>query len=109
MTHKSHIGRTSALNSVDPSLFDQIEQEIEDIKQRYRAKLGAADVRYIKGLRLKSRVCEALGRGLLWVSPEPISFSLGVFFTWLHRNLESLEIGHNVLHGSCAYSTVYLH
>lgn len=81
------------------ALYDTIEAEFEAIKQRYRAKLGPDDVAYITGLRRKSRIAEVIGRGLLWVSPEPITFSLGVFFTWLHRNLESLEIGHNVLHG----------
>ncbi|RZI86145.1 MAG: acyl-CoA desaturase [Rubrivivax sp.] len=81
------------------ALYDQIEAEFEAIKQRHRAKLGPKDIAYIKGLRFKSRVSELLGRGLLWISPDPLTFSLGVAFTWLHRNLESLEIGHNVLHG----------
>ena len=56
------------------AFYDQIEQEFEAIKQRYRAKLGAEDVAYIKGLRFKSRVFEVLGRGLLWTSRNPISF-----------------------------------
>ncbi|MES2090078.1 MAG: hypothetical protein V4532_08895, partial [Pseudomonadota bacterium] len=85
------------------ALYDQIEAEFEAIKQRYRAKLGPKDVAYIKGLRLKSRLAELLGRGLLWISPDPLTFSLGVAFTWLHRNLESIEIGHNVLHGQYDY------
>lgn len=79
--------------------YDQVETEFEAIKQRYRNKLGPADVRYIKRLRTASRLSEVLGRGLLWISKEPITFALGVLFTWLHRNLESIEIGHNVLHG----------
>ncbi|HEX5372592.1 MAG TPA: acyl-CoA desaturase [Aquabacterium sp.] len=81
------------------ALYDQIEAEFEAIKQRYRAKLGPEDVAYIKGLRLKSRIAEVIGRGLLWISKDPLTFALGVAFTWLHRNLESIEIGHNVLHG----------
>ncbi len=85
------------------ALYDQIEAEFEAIKQRYRSKLGPKDVAYIKGLRLKSRLAELLGRGLLWISPDPLTFSLGVAFTWLHRNLESIEIGHNVLHGQYDY------
>ncbi|MBI5927131.1 MAG: acyl-CoA desaturase [Aquabacterium sp.] len=85
------------------ALYDQIEAEFDAIKQRYRAKLGPEDVAYIKGLRLKSRIAEVLGRGLLWISPDPLTFSLGVAFTWLHRNLESIEIGHNVLHGQYDY------
>lgn len=103
MTASINTGRPSALANVDPALFDQIEQEIDAIKQRYRAKLGKNDVAYITGLRRKSRLFEALGRGLLWVSKEPITFSLGVFFVWLHRNIESIEIGHNVLHGQYDY------
>ena len=95
--------RHSVLSKVDPALFDQIERDIEAIKQKHRDDLGEKDVRYIKGLRTKSRIFEALGRGLLWISPEPITFSLGVFFTWLHRNIESIEIGHNVLHGQYDY------
>jgi fatty acid desaturase len=83
--------------------YDLIEAEFEDIKRRFRAKLGQEDVNYIKGLRRKSRGFEALGRGLLWVSFEPVTFLGGVFFLWLHRNLEAIEIGHNVLHGQYDY------
>lgn len=85
------------------SLYDQIEQEFEAIKQRYRKKLGPKDVAYITGLRRKSRLSEGIGRGLLWISFEPITFGAGVFFVWLHRNLEAIEIGHNVLHGQYDY------
>lgn len=103
MTATINSGRPSALAHVDPTLFDQIEKEIDGIKQRYRNKLGPDDIAYIKGLRRKSRLFEALGRGLLWVGPGPISFAAGVFFVWLHRNIESIEIGHNVLHGQYDY------
>lgn len=103
MTTHINSGRPSALANVDSTLFDQIEQEFEAIKQRYRSQLGPRDVRYITGLRRKSRIFEAIGRGLLWISPEPITFTLGVGFVWLHRNIESLEIGHNVLHGQYDY------
>ena len=101
---KSSTAEHSATEQTERSaLYEQIEAEFDAIKQRYRAKLGAKDVAYIKGLRLKSRLAELIGRGLLWVSPDPITFSLGVAFTWLHRNLESIEIGHNVLHGQYDY------
>ncbi|MFY9476467.1 MAG: acyl-CoA desaturase [Aquabacterium sp.] len=81
------------------ALYDQIEAEFEAIKQRYRAKLGPADVAYIKGLRFKSRLAEFFGRSFIWISPEPITFGVGVALLALHRNLEAIEIGHNVLHG----------
>jgi fatty acid desaturase len=57
--------------------YHAIEAEFEDIKRRYRAKLGKDDVAY--------------------------TFLGGAFFLWLHRNLEAIEIGHNVLHGQYDY------
>jgi fatty acid desaturase len=85
------------------ALYDQIEAEFDAIKQRYRQQLGPKDVAYIKGLRRNSRIAEVIGRGLLWFGHDPITFVLGVGFTWLHRNLEAIEIGHNVLHGQYDY------
>ncbi len=102
-TPSSHDTRKSVFADVDTALYEQIEREMEAIKQKHRADLGVRDVNYIKGLRRKARLFESLGRGLLWVSPEPITFSLGVFFVWLHRNIESIEIGHNALHGQYDY------
>lgn len=90
---------SNALPQGAAAYHDLIEAEFEAIKQKYRAKLGPKDVAYIKRIRLASRASEVLGRGLLWISKDPLSFGLGVLFTWVHRNLESIEIGHNVLHG----------
>ena len=97
--NKLQLVKQQAQSLRNDAFYDQIEQEFEAIKQRYRAQLGAKDVAYIKGLRLKSRVFEVLGRGLLWTSKNPISFGVGVGLIWLHRNIEAIEIGHNVLHG----------
>jgi len=94
-----HPTEQAAVAQAQLALYDQIEAEFEAIKRKYREKLGPDDVAYIKGLRSWSRRFEVLGRGLLWVSKEPITFALGVFFVWLHRNIEAIEIGHNVLHG----------
>ena len=85
------------------ALYDQIEAEFDAIKQRYRQELGAKDVAYITGMRRNSRIAEVIGRGLLWFGHDPITFVLGVGLTWLHRNLEAIEIGHNVLHGQYDY------
>lgn len=95
--------QAASIQAENAALYDQIEAEFDAIKQRYRANLGPKDVAYIKGLRRKSRMAELLGRGLIWISPGPITFGLGVAFLWLHRNLESLDIGHNVLHGQYDY------
>lgn len=78
--------------------YDKIHQAFEQIKARQRKDLGSRDVQYIKRLRWVSRVCEVLGRGLIWVLPGPFAL-LGVPFLFIHRNIEAIEIGHNVLHG----------
>lgn len=86
-------------NTAERARYDAIQAAFDQLQARYRARLGPADVRYIKRLRLFSRIFEALGRGLIWFGFEPLSWALGVLLLFLHRNLESIEIGHNVLHG----------
>lgn len=81
------------------SRYDAIKADFDALGDTYRAKMGPDDVRYIKNLRYSSRGFEALGRGLIWFGWGPISWMMGVVFLFLHRNLESIEIGHNVLHG----------
>lgn len=78
--------------------YEEIHHAFENIKQKYRADLGEKDVRYIKKIRRSSRIFEVIGRSLIHVLPGPLAL-LGVPFLFLHRNLEAIEIGHNVLHG----------
>ncbi len=77
---------------------DEIYQAFEAIKQKHRADMGEKDVKYIKKLRRFSRIFEAVGRTTVMVLPGPLAL-LGVPFIFLHRNIEAIEIGHNVLHG----------
>jgi len=78
--------------------YEAIHQAFEAIKQKHRDDLGPKDTRHIVAMRRYSRVFEVLGRGLILALPGPLAL-LGVPFLFLHRNLETLEIGHNVLHG----------
>lgn len=86
-----------SLGPIDDA-YEEIHQAFENIKQKYRADLGEKDVRYIKKIRRNSRIFEVIGRSLIHVLPGPLAL-LGVPFLFLHRNLEAIEIGHNVLHG----------
>ena len=43
---------------------------------------------------------EVLGRGLIFFSPEPVSFLLGVGALWIHKQLQATEMGHTALHGA---------
>ena len=47
-----------------------------------------------------SRVMEVVGRVLIHVSFEPITFVLGVSALWIHKQLQATEIGHTALHGA---------
>ena len=85
-------------NHSNASAYDEIHQAFEAVKQKHRNDLGDKDVNYIKGIRRYSRMFEFIGRALIWILPGPSALT-GVPFLFLHRNLESIEIGHNVLHG----------
>lgn len=77
---------------------DEIYQAFEAIKHRHQADIGKRDVDYIRKIRRYSRIFEVLGRSAVMLLPGPLAL-LGVPLVFLHRNLESIEIGHNVLHG----------
>lgn len=77
---------------------EEIYQAFEAIKHRHQADMGKKDVDYIRKIRRYSRIFEVLGRSAVMLLPGPLAL-LGVPFVFLHRNLESIEIGHNVLHG----------
>lgn len=91
------------MNASELARYDAIQAAFDQLQARYRAALGAQDVRYIKALRRYSRIFEGIGRALIWFGFDPLSFVVGILFLFLHRNLESIEIGHNVLHGQYDY------
>ncbi|MBX3187712.1 MAG: acyl-CoA desaturase [Labilithrix sp.] len=70
------------------------------MKRRVLARMGEEDVRYVKRLNRFSRAMEIAGRVLIHVSPEPITFFLGVGALWIHKQLQATEVGHTALHGA---------
>lgn len=91
---------------VDPKALPDEERlrlfgvALDELRARTLAKVGAEDVARVKKLRRFSRAMEIVGRVLIHVSPEPMSFSLGVGALFLHKQLEATEIGHSALHGA---------
>src|SRR5262249_47596678 len=73
---------------------------IDAIRERIEARLGDDDVAYVRRLDRFSRAMEVAGRVLIHMSPEPISFLLGVGALWVHKQLQATEIGHTALHGA---------
>ncbi|MCC6271987.1 MAG: fatty acid desaturase [Deltaproteobacteria bacterium] len=83
----------------DEGRFKEFSQEIDKLRQEIEASLGEEDVRYLKRLKKISRQMEALGRFLIFVSLDPVTWFVGVTALWIHRQLETTEIGHYALHG----------
>lgn len=74
--------------------------ELDALKARVMAQLGEDDVRYVRRLDRLSRSFEAVGRALIHVSLDPVTFGTGVTALWLHKQLQATEIGHTALHGA---------
>lgn len=74
--------------------------EIRAVGERARARLGAADARYIRRLLLSIRLLESAGRALLALGPLLLPvWLLGAVLLGLSKILENMEFGHNVMHG----------
>lgn len=71
---------------------------LDALRQEVEATLGESDVAYLLGVRGLSRRLEWLGRGLIHLSFEPMSWTAGVAVLSMHKLLELIEIGHSVLH-----------
>jgi fatty acid desaturase len=84
----------------DEEKYRQLGAELDDVKRRVTARMGAEDVTYVRRLNRFSRGMEIAGRLLIMLSPEPVTFFLGVGALWVHKQLQSTEIGHTALHGA---------
>lgn len=86
--------------SNDVQKFKALGAELDALKQRVQRQLGAEDVAYVERLQRLSTASEIVGRVLLHVSLDPLTWSAGVAALWLHKQLEATEIGHTALHGA---------
>jgi linoleoyl-CoA desaturase len=84
----------------DSEHYQLFAEELDELKARTRARVGADDVEYVRRLDQFSRVMEIVGRILIHASLEPASFTIGVGALWLHKQLQTTEIGHSALHGA---------
>lgn len=75
-------------------------EELDALKARVEAEVGEEDLAYVRKVDRFSRTMEVIGRVLIHVSPEPISFGAGVVALWIHKQLQATEVGHTVLHGA---------
>jgi linoleoyl-CoA desaturase len=75
-------------------------RELDELHQRTLAKMGQEDVDYIRRVDRFSRRAELVGRLLIHASFEPVGFFAGVGALWVHKQLQTTEIGHSALHGA---------
>lgn len=74
-------------------------EELDALKRRTLARVGPEDVRHVRRVNRFSRGMEIAGRTLIHFSVEPVTFFVGVFALWVHKQLQATEIGHTALHG----------
>ena len=86
--------------SSDRERLTRFGEAIDAIRERAESRVGAEDVAYVRKLDRFSRAMEVAGRVLIHVSPEPVTFLLGVGALWVHKQLQATEIGHTALHGA---------
>ncbi len=79
--------------------LDAFGSELDAIRERVLADLGARDADYIRGVIRAQRGLEVAGRGLLFLGFLPPAWLGGVAALSLSKILDNMEIGHNVMHG----------
>ncbi|MBE1498178.1 linoleoyl-CoA desaturase [Amycolatopsis lexingtonensis] len=84
---------------LEPGAIDRIGAELDALRRRVAADLGAADADYIHNVVAVQRLSEAGGRVLLFAGWFPPAWLGGVAALALSKILDNMEIGHNVMHG----------
>ncbi len=78
----------------------RLAHDLDALKARIQAELGDDDVAHVRRVQRVSTAAEGVGRVLIHVSLDPVTFTAGVAALWLHKQLEATEIGHTALHGA---------
>src|SRR6266516_7341430 len=95
----SHPISTEVNSHLSREQTETFGQELDTIRQRILADLGERDADYIRDVIRAQRGLEVTGRGLLFFSFIPPAWLGGVAALSLSQILETMEIGHNVMHG----------
>ena len=83
----------------DAQRLESFGRALDALRREVEEQLGEVDARHIRRVGAASRGLALLGRGLLYISIEPVGFGLGTAALWAHKALELMEIGHPALHG----------
>ncbi|WP_374023493.1 fatty acid desaturase [Mycobacterium sp. HNNTM2301] len=85
--------------TLTPEQADAFGRELDAIRERVMASLGAEDADYIRRVIKAQRAMELSGRALLFAGFLPPAWLLGTAMLGLSKILDNMEIGHNIMHG----------
>ncbi|TDU28069.1 linoleoyl-CoA desaturase [Panacagrimonas perspica] len=81
-----------------PAEIDAFGAELDALRARTVAKLGAEDAKYIRNIVRTVRYTEVAGRALLMAGIFPPAWILGTITLGVSKIIENMELGHNVMH-----------
>ncbi len=84
----------------DDARLRSLQRSLDAVRERVESELGAADTAHIARIGKLSQRLEWVGRALIHVSLDPLTFATGVAALSGHKLLELTEIGHMALHGA---------
>jgi linoleoyl-CoA desaturase len=83
---------------LSPAEIDAFGAELDALRARTVAKLGAEDAKYIRNIVRTVRYTEVAGRALLMAGIFPPAWILGTLSLGVSKIIENMELGHNVMH-----------
>lgn len=91
--------RPNASRPLSRAEIEAFGVELDALRARIVAQLGASDARYIYRIRHAVRLGDLTGRGLLFAGVFPPAWLAGGVILGIAKILENMELGHNVIHG----------
>ncbi|MFE8070848.1 acyl-CoA desaturase [Marinobacteraceae bacterium S3BR75-40.1] len=87
------------MKQLSPTQLDQLQQDLDAIREEVVKDLGEKDARYIRKVIRMQRSLEVSGRVLMPFGFIPPVFVAAVTSLGLAKIIENMEIGHNIMHG----------
>ncbi|MFD5812525.1 acyl-CoA desaturase [Rhodococcus aetherivorans] len=84
---------------LDHDQVEELGRELDALRARITADLGAQDRDYLLRVIKVQRGAEVAGRVLMYLGVFPPAWLAGVGALGISKILDNMEIGHNVLHG----------
>ena len=96
---RRHDRRAGPLSSLTDQDVDELGRELDAIRLVVLESRGAQDAAYIRRLIRIQRILELGGRVVLLASSHRPAWVVGSVSLAVAKSLDTMEIGHNVLHG----------